>query len=297
MRITLQKWLIALLIAWAFATQASAYDEPVYRVDVIVFAHNGGQSNLHFSAQASDFSDYPDLIANKRAVNLSTSSSTHQTPTARQAGQRALATIDRIRALENRNDQSQRPTDGPTLLNGLSFPPTFIALDELSSQMLDSWERLKGSARHTPLLWRSWYQPLSAGNRGRWLRISGGQLLGIDWLQAEVIMASLLPEHPPYPFRLPRTRHQLDGIVRLRQRQFMHIDLELVRQVRTNASLSPLRLNAQQPEGFSRHVIEQSRAIRPDRIEYFDSSLLGVLILVQQADEVERSGGSDAADP
>jgi len=297
MRITFQKLLITPLIACAWVAQVSAYDEPIYRVEVIVFAHNGGQSNQQFSRHASDFSAYPDPIANKRAANWSSRSNPHQATTPRQAGQQALATIDRIRALENRNDQSQHATDGPTLLDGLSYPPAFIALDGLSSRMSISWERLSDSARHTPILWRSWYQPLSEGSRGRWLRISGEQLLGIDWLQPEVIMPSLLPEVPPYPFRLPRTRHQLDGIVRLRQRQFMHIDLELVRQVRTNESLSPLRLNAQQPEGFSRHVIEQSRAIRPDRIEYFDSSLLGVLILVQQADEIERSGGSDAADP
>lgn len=258
-----------------------AEEAAAYRVDVIVFSHLGGASDQRHSPEVSDFGEYLDPLANARAAAWMPPIEPEEISISEQARLDALETIDQLRALEN---PDQRPAG--EFRGGPVFPTPWLGLDGMSSIMVRAWQRLEASERHQPLVWRSWHQALESGERGRWIRLRGGRLLGLDWLNQEVADPQYLApfESGPYPFLLPRTRHQLDGVIRLRQRQFMHVDLDLIWQTPIEATPSPLAADWYRPGGVDRHPLEQSRSIRTDRVEYFDSSLLGILVRVEESE-------------
>jgi hypothetical protein len=255
-----------------------AEEGAVYRVDVIVFSHVGGETDQRFRAAAADYGDRIDPTANARAAAWIEPSEDEESLTADERIRReALATIDQLRALETGSSPQPAPFRGGPL-----FPPRWQALPNLSPPMNRAWDRLNLSPAHEPLAWRSWHQPLSRSVPSRWLRITGGWMLGVDWLEPEAADPDFLPDDPPYPFLLPRTLNVLDGQLRVRRSQFFHADLDLVWQLPTEALPTPLLADFYHPAGLSVHSLAQSRSIRPDRIEYFDSSGLGVLIRIEE---------------
>ncbi|MEX0915059.1 MAG: CsiV family protein, partial [Wenzhouxiangellaceae bacterium] len=82
----------------------------------------------------------------------------------------------------------------------------------------------------------------------------------------------------------------------LRQRQFLHLDLDLVWQVPARAPADRAsRGRREPPVGMSTdraenewllHRLRQSRIVRPGRLEYFDSSLFGVLVRIERFEQV-----------
>jgi len=255
-----------------------AQDVPAYRIDVIVFSHVGGESDRRFRASARDFGNRIDPRANARAAAWVEPDEDEEPLTEDERMRRdTLATIDQIHALETGSSPQPAPFRG-----GPIYPPRWQGLPDLSPPMARSWDRLIDSPAHRPLAWRSWQQPLSRSQRSRWMRISGGWMLDIDWLEPEAIDAEFLPDSPPYPFLLPRTLNTLDGQLRVRRSQFIHVDLDLAWQIPTEALPAPLLQDFHHPRGLLVHSLIQSRTIRPDRIEYFDSSGLGVLIRIEE---------------
>ncbi len=278
--------------ACLLASVARGDEAPVYRVDVIVFAHLGGQSDQRLAEGPADYSAYPDPLTNARASDWSPPDEQDPLSLEEQSRRDALATLDQIRALENIEQRSDGQFRG-----GPAYPPQWVGLEAPTPEMARSWQRLVDSSRHTPLAWRSWFQALDRGDRGAWSRISAGSLLDLDWLEAEAVAPEFLPEQPPYPFLLPRSWHRLDGVIRLRQRQFMHIDVDLVWQTPVEASPSPLAADWYQPAGIEIHPLKQSRSIRPGRIEYFDSSQLGMLLRVERWESPAIEGAAENQSP
>jgi len=284
------QWLVIGLLAWLAAGQAHAEEAAAYRVDVIVFLHLGGESDQRYTPEISDFGEYLDPEANARAATWIRPDDPVEMSSEEQARLDALATLDQLRALEN----SDRSASG-RFRGGPAFPTPWLGLDSMAPEMVSAWQRLETSPQHQPLVWRSWYQSLDQDVAGRWMRLRGGRLLDLDWLKQETADPRYLEDLSPgpYPFLLPRSRHQLDGVLRLRQRQFMHADLDLVWQDPVEAEPSPLAGDWFWPRGYEVHPLQQSRSVRPGRIEYFDSSWLGVLIRIQERKSQNSSSGAD----
>jgi hypothetical protein len=271
----------ALLLVGLFAAglpPLSAQDAPAYRVDVIVFSHVGSDTDQRFRAVAADYGDQVDPRANARAAAWVQPEDEEESLSDDERARRdTLATIDQLRALETGSSPQPAPFRG-----GPIFPPQWQGLPDLSSPMAQAWNRLLDSPTHRPLAWRSWHQTLDRSQRSRWMRFTGGPILDIDWLEPETADADFLPDEPPYPFLLPKTLNTLDGRLRVRRTQFIHADLDLVLQIPTGALPAPLLRDFHHPNGMLVHSLVQSRSIRPDRIEYFDSSALGVLIRIEE---------------
>lgn len=91
---------------------------------------------------------------------------------------------------------------------------------------------------------------------------------------------------------VPQVTLRFDGALALIQRQFLHADLDLrwrsvvQRPQAPNAPRVAPRQSAEDdptpPPQFEVHRLRQSRAIRPDRWEYFDSERFGVLLRVTE---------------
>ena len=79
----------------------------------------------------------------------------------------------------------------------------------------------------------------------------------------------------------PAFQYRLDGTIRLRERQFMHADVDLGWRVRERVGPAAWPLLTADAE-FSVHRLDQSRTIRSDRFEYFDSDWLGLLLRVSR---------------
>lgn len=277
MKTRLVQWLALGLLVWLAPGQAQAEETAIYRVDVIVFLHLGGEPDQRHTREISDFGEYLDPEANARAAAWVRPDDPVEISSEERARIDALATLDQLRALENQDRQS-----GGRFRGGPVFPTPWLGLDRMSAEMVGAWQRLETSPRHEPLVWRSWHQSMEQSAAGRWMRLRGGRLLGIDWLEQETVDPRYKEDHEPgpYPFLLPQSRHQLDGMLRLRQRQFMHAELDLVWQDPVDSQPAPLNANWFWPDGYHIHRLQQSRSIRPGRIEYFDSSWLGVLIRI-----------------
>jgi hypothetical protein len=267
------------LISCGVAGSAAAESETIYRLDVIVFTHLSGEPDSRHAGEIADFGDYLDPAAHARAAAWTRPPRSADLTAEEQARQDALVTMDQLRALEG-----PQPGREGAFRGGPTFPLQWQASPAMSPDMADAWERLMASPRHEALVWRSWYESLGGGERGRWIRLRGGGLLDLDWLTQETADDNYLEDFRPgpYPFLLPRARHALDGILRLRQRQFLHVDIDLVWQLPVAAAPFPHTEPWNRPEGFLAHQLEQSRTVRPDRVEYFDSGWLGVLVRVEE---------------
>jgi len=272
-----------MVLAGLFSGQPSfaADPAPVYRVEVVVFVYPGGASDQRPSTSPVDFSAYPDTRANARAAayqprNRSAQALTEQ-ERRRRARDQAISAVNALNALE----QGIRPSSGP-YTGGPVYPQPWISLPALGPDMANAWRRLQDSVRHQPVAWRAWYQPIASGRITPWLRVTDDWRIGIDWLKPEALSQAFVPTEMPVPYRLPHADYRLDGGIRLRERQFMHADIDLIWQEPVSASPSPLADPWAQPGGFIQHRITQSRSIRPGRLEYFDSSWLGVLVRVER---------------
>jgi len=273
-----QQLALCLTTLW-LCSLALADNKTIYRVDVVVFSHLTGEADERFAPTPVDFGDYLDPNANSRAAAWTTRPDAEELSDEERSRRDALATLDQLRALEN----SGRSAEG-RFRGGPLFPIEWSGMDAMTPAMTSAWERLSTSGRHQPLVWRSWYQSLEANDRGRWIRLHGGGLMALDWLAQEVGDPEYLENFDPgpYPFLLSRSKHELDGIVRLRQRQFLHVDLDLTWQQPVAAAPFVLKEPWHDPEGVLMHKFAQSRSVRPGRIEYFDSSWLGVLVRVEE---------------
>lgn len=240
-----------------------ADDADLVRVDVVVFQHVNGQSDRWPMSVADDFVDLPDPITRAGAMTANVS-----------AASQAL-------------QLSAAETPGPV------WPALFSDHSQHSDVFQSALQRIQSSSDYLLLSNLSWIQPLARNARPQPVRIRGKQELRLN-------------DKPDPPSRLvfgrpiaagPEpavTRYQLDGSITVRQRQFRHVDLDLVWQepqpwAVSAGSLAPL---ARGEFEVLTHRLQTSRPIGLDRLEYFDSPWLGVIVMVQ---EWSRPDLSDAA--
>jgi hypothetical protein len=190
-----------------------------------------------------------------------------------------------------------------------------IAVEEKGDVMREAWRRLRLSAPFRPEQYLSWEQ--SADEPFPTLRIHDQEIILIDDPYAElrdleVIDAegggepavfgdqgSIMPpsdseeasmefeEEPVLPD--PTLYYRVDGTVMLKRSRFLHLDLDLEireavyddQEMPSAPILSGENSSVEQepplPTSFRIHKLQQSRQVKSQQMEYFDSPVLGVL--------------------
>jgi len=275
------------LAAQTPTADASAAD-PIYRIEVILFNHTGGRSDALRTDRLNDFSDALDPLDLAEALA------------------EAQASQDRF----NQLSAGVQPGRNPEAANGQQSNSErelrqYLAEAQLSEPMQAILDRLERSDRYQPLTWRSWLQTLERGESTRWVRLHNERRLQLgDGPEASMAgqeldaRAALEPDDTDPTSRVDETleadrfQYELDGQIRVRQRQFMHVyfDLEwrqaagrpapLLQSQPSENDVRPLHGSA--PSEWLVHRFEQSRIVRPERIEYFDSAWLGAIVLIRR---------------
>jgi hypothetical protein len=244
-------------------------DQRFYRVELIVFTHAGGE----FDAWPVD--DLPALPADAhdpewKRFNRERDDSPRDEPD----------NADLRSALEVAEALERLEEGQTTLTELLIYPDPWLAVDELSEPMAQALERLQNSPGHRVHHWLGWHQPLESSRTGT-VRIHDDRSLAVDWI---VLAPNGRPQRNGQAVTtarqlFPQIRYRLDGTIRLRQRQFMHAEVSLY--WHAPQTTGPLGiLTAGPTAALSRDHLQQSRTIRPDRLEYFDSPSLGLLLRV-----------------
>ncbi|PKL96635.1 MAG: hypothetical protein CVV18_00945 [Gammaproteobacteria bacterium HGW-Gammaproteobacteria-8] len=254
--------------------QPDASKPAVYRVELIVFEHVDGRSDRRAAADALNFTDAldPDALAQfSSAIERHLQSLAALLPNFSlppRTGPEAAALV--------RADQQIQPL------------PHDYASAPMSPEMTRALSRLEDSPAHLPVATAAWFQPAERGARSTRVRVH----------DAETV-AMYQPPPPPRPLFLPdlgpllgrdlpfesipvaRPIYRLDGTARLRRTQFLRLELDLVLQSAPEAddTLGDPR--------WQLHRLEQARAVRPGRFEYFDSSRFGVLALITEFEWLE----------
>ncbi|MFU8831468.1 MAG: CsiV family protein [Wenzhouxiangella sp.] len=267
------------LVLSAAQLPAMAQGTPYYRVEVIVLTHSAGQSDERPVQTLDDYSRLIDPMRQARIAQIVEAQEDDTDPTDESDVQR---TVDALTALELMPEDMQ-----PALALPPPQPDTFVNLEDLSPTMRDAWRRLQNSGEFQPRSWRAWHQPLARNRVSPPVRVHDQQIVRLDWL-AVTPLGSLQPANPDRDLAVadlaPRSDYRLDGSVRLRQRQFMHVELDLVwrEPVEREPAFGPMRLDESPAGSIYQHRLKQSRAVRPGRLEYFDSNWLGVLVLIER---------------
>jgi len=269
----------------AFAVQAEETERSYFRVEVIVFTHaDGAPDAWPLETLASPLAATDPLLA-RFAQSRAEQRLDEQADSPADSGRRdTLAILDAIAQLESGQ---------ATLTELLLRPEPWVAVDQLSTTMQDALERLESSPEHDVLASVGWYQPLST-EQDRRVRIHDLRPLAASWIGLTPTGALRRDGRPvdSATMLLPDFHFRLDGFVRLRQRQFLHAELAL--DWRERSGIGPLPDADEMPgTAFEVHRLEQSRTVRPERLEYFDSSWLGLLLRITPW---ELEGESDAAE-
>jgi hypothetical protein len=281
-----------LLVGTSLPAQQSASPEaeaeaveysPVYRVEVIVFRHVDGRSDRIRSAAPVDFTDQLDPLVVARANDIA---------------ERQLAVLAEglpvARIPEEIDESTPRlETDEQTLR---PIPPVYSTLGDLSRPIQRAMDRLLDAAEYDPVMARAWIQLVGRGRAVAAMRIHDQTVVDViepDANRSLVPVPHALPFGPSMETPPPALNiYRLDGTVRLRQRQFLHLDLDLVWQTRAPRladRMPPADMPAAAIDGtqagegeWQLHRLQQSRIVKPGRLEYFDSSLFGVLVRIER---------------
>ncbi len=281
--------LIAALVTLSPAVAAA--EKSLYRVEVIVFSHLDGRPDGRQSAVIEDFSELTDPT--RRAASLPESSTgIGEHGDIESAARDRQNDIDSALELIDALARLEEDALSPALPE---WPKPYLALESLSPRMNQALGRLERSRNHDILAWRAWHQPLEAGVTAERIRLHDDQVVAVDWIDMSPTGIALPDSSSQTRAQAhePRFQYRLDGGLRLRQRQFMHLEVDL--HWRTPRERSPwmTMIEENSTEGFEIHRLQQSRTVRPDRLEYFDSSWLGLLVLIEK---LVRPDGEDIDD-
>lgn len=277
--------LAAGLTALLAITSVSAEQvEPHYRVEVLVFVHADGRSDARDTGKLEDFTDL--LDPERRARETSRPDEEGED---REEIRAAMELLDTLAEIEQREIMPELP----------AWPEPFLALDVLSERMRDARNRIDRNPDYDLLAWRAWHQPLSSDRAPTRVRLHDGRVLDVDWIELTPTGVPALTAGERDAL-MPEWHYRLDGGIRLRQRQFMHLDVDLHWRVPARSQPDfvsmpgPLRPEAPR---FEVHRLTQSRTVRPDRLEYFDSAWLGVLVLIEELEPLDGSDVDEDARP
>lgn len=152
-----------------------------------------------------------------------------------------------VDVLRERERKAGQPRD---LSRRHTVPDQYEAEGSLSVGMDGVWRRLEQSGQYRPLFWRGWYQHTVPNRRTRPVLIHDDTLL-----------------HAGDDMHFGRQTHRLEGTVRHTRDRFHRLALDIAWHDAEGDELRAERLN-------------QSRAVRPGRLEYFDGPRLAALVLV-----------------
>ncbi len=302
---------LAIGLTLALMSLSVAADErpPLYRVEIIVFTHADGRSDARFVDRLRHFDDHLDPAQLARIQQRAEQA-------AAEAAEVEPDEPDFLRAWDEATGEADLEPDEPTV-DPPWIPQPWIAKPELSAEMRRALDRLVADPSYQVHSWRAWYQPAIRGVAHPRVRLHDDHIVDARWPEFFLLP---VPDRPPTgdeigeiqdshhsfgdPHRLPMDPppdqdshapsgkptsippvlaspdYRLDGTVRLRQRQFLHLEFDLEWRDRPQPLFD---LPGHQPlEGFLIHRLEQSRVVRRDRLEYFDSAWLGVLARIER---------------
>lgn len=264
--------------------ERAAQYPPVYRVELVVFEHVGGDSDLRRASAPTTFATLLDPLLVARAhdaADLAVDALRPLLPMLPRTG----GEVDEFTPYLESESTTLKPS-----------PPAYAALGEHSSPIRGVLQRLSESDAFEPVATRTWIQPTPRGRATPALRMHDDFV--VDTLLPDPIRSPLFfPHRLRVPVRVDsqgrvvsrplfdapppaQAVYRVDGSARLRRRQFLHLDLDLVWQQRAE-TLGP----ADEPE-WRLHRLAQSRVVEPGRLEYFDSSRFGVLALIRRFEQV-----------
>lgn len=284
----------ATLHAQTAADQTDVQEKDFYRVEAIVFTHAGGQSDEWPLENPTDHSDAIDPAWRAFAREQRLERAEEDTSVADSDLSAALNVVDAIAELES-GEQS--------LGEALLYPDPWLALDELSEPMQQATSRLERSGAYRVHATLAWHQGLDRTAQRQAVRIHDDRILKVDWIKLTPTGRLLRGNRPVRAVSdlTPAFHYRLDGTIRLRKRQFMHADVDLGWRVRERVGPAAWPLLTADAE-FSVHRLDQSRTIRSDRLEYFDSDWLGLLLRVSRYeleadDPMAENPDADSATP
>ncbi|MEE8494965.1 MAG: CsiV family protein [Xanthomonadales bacterium] len=266
---------IFIIVILILCTSLVRAGEKRYRIEILVLSH---LQHAEIPTEAEWLRNFSSSLDFLKLEDKDDEDSDHQ---GRQDGDLGLATASEVLPGED------RPEDPRAAV---------IAVDGMSDEMRQAWRRLSLSTLFQPEQYLSWEQ--SANEPFPSLRIH----------DLEVVRMG-----DPYADD-PTLFYRLDGTVMLRRLRFLHLDLDLeLRQAvfdeRLLTTLSrgqvrepdPLQADSDEPEhplpsSFLIHKLKQSRQVKSQRMEYFDSPVLGVLAWISSF-ELEDEAEDEAAEP
>lgn len=270
---TLLAFLVALPALPSLAQEETGdRDKAFYRVEVIVFTHAGGENDAWPLEQTADYADNLDPAWQAFARRQELDRAEDGNDSASSDLESALSVVDTIASLESGEQ---------TVTEALLYPEPWLALETLSEPMEQARARLERSGAYRTHAWLAWHQPLGDGAQPQSVRIHDDQLIDVDWVTlsatGQLMRDGALVRNVTE--LAPAFHYRLDGFIRLRQRQFMHADITL--DWRAPATVGPAPFSFPNTDAdLEVHRLDQSRTIRPDRFEYFDSQWLGLLLRV-----------------
>lgn len=182
-------------------------------------------------------------------------------------------------------------------LEEITPPEVPVPVSATSTMFEDLWRRLQRQAQYKPLVSRAWQQTRIDYHPP--VRVHDAEVIAEElYFPGEFIYVELSDPRMFDPFVAPLYR--LDGTVQLRRSRFLHVDIDLEFRVDDPAwdlAFPPLDrpgqasvlsalpgASEQAPEPFRIHRLKQSRQVRTDALNYFDSEFLGVLVRVTAID-------------
>lgn len=262
---------LAILPAISFAQEESR-ENAFYRVEAIVFTHAGSETDAWPIERLADYAGTLDPAWQSFARRQKLDRKKNAGGSSQSEREAALSVVETIASLESGEKD---------LTEALLYPEPWRALEALSEPMKKARTRLEQSGAYRIRAWQAWHQPLDKNTRERAVRIHDDHLIDVDWVSLSPSGRLLRDGRAVETVEelAPAFHYRLDGFIRLRQRQFMHADVTL--DWRVPAVIGPMPFpvptrNAQ----LEVHRLDQSRTIRPDRFEYFDSQWIGLLLRV-----------------
>lgn len=267
--------------------------EPMHRVEVVVFRHASGRSDAHREEALKTFDAAVNPLLLKRLERrldrqfelVGRAGPAFPNPLGPQTG---IREADEDTTDEDTTDTDPAAEAGAGQPTIVEQPRAFVAIDGLSEVMAAAYRRLQSSNRYEPIASRAWYQPVRAPGRSRAVRIHD-----------QSVILRERPTQDPNPAAFPadddladaasavREHFRLDGTLQLSRRQHLGIALELHWREPAASSFRPSSsIQSGGDSGFNRndgwetHRLVQSRVVREQRLEYFDSPLFGVLVYI-----------------
>ena len=284
---------ILLLLALAVSPPAASED-PLVRVEVIVFAHAAGQSDQWPAVEAPDFSALIDprdrtRLAAWTARPAAEADPASEAPPGDSPDAETPDSMTREPGLEPVADRkpASAPISAPLGDVEPDWPNLLIHEPVLTASMERARTRLESSSDYEVLSVTSWLQPLAREISSPAVRIRDDTPIRVVWLDLPRLDVEFR-DRITGPALLPRSQFRLDGSVRVRQRQFRHVDLDLVWSEPIGRGSDALTLDNRR---LLVHRLRQSRPVQLDRVEYFDSDWLGVLVRIQHWEAPARESG------